>query len=684
MKKFILVCVLVGSFLHAEDNATKNFEALIVEGSEQNDAFVLPNYINSQSYLESAPSQRRLTTAQAMHLPGVQGDPVKAVKLLAGVTSTGSTGELIIHASKPTETLSVLNYLPIGYLFHLQGLHSVISPEATDQLDIYMGGFDVTYNNAMGGVLDITPKYPMGDNSGHIHVGIFDASFGFDGKLGENTSFYIGGRRSYFDLFIGSFTPEPDPDTSTQVSITRFPSYWDGTLIVTHQMGAHQLSWETIGAQDKFEFLKTGDKNDPAANGALDFARGFVTSGLRHLYDDGTYKSNTLGYYLNNTLQLDLFADLFVNTIDNAYGIKHISTYELPRHQITGGIYVEGITTKLDFNSAQQPSSDAPSGRLSDALIARVKENLVHYYTTVFAQDVYRFAPQWAVRYGAQAIYGSGANFGTTLDPRVSIIYEASPRDILAFSSGRYTQTPAGARLLPEIGNPNLTYERSLHYTMKYEHRFSDTHSMELEPYYKTFEDLAIEDRIFDENNQTQNYQSVGAGEAYGADVTYKFQDENIYVMAAYTYVRANRQLFTNDPTLYRFYAEIPHTFNGIVGYKLNERWSFSTLVKFQSGLPYTPVVGVTTKTNNDGSTAYIPTYGTPFSAQLNDYLTLNIKTSYTKKLEHGRAIEWSLEIMNATNAQNQVAVSYNDDFTKKRYVNDLPLIPWFDVTYRF
>ena len=99
--------------------------------------------VQKESFLPNAPMQQQMTTKQALGIAGTNGDPVKALKSFAGVVSTNNDegSELYIHGSKPRETKFMLNQLPLGYVFHLGGLHSVIAPEATAQIDATKDAF---------------------------------------------------------------------------------------------------------------------------------------------------------------------------------------------------------------------------------------------------------------------------------------------------------------------------------------------------------------------------------------------------------------------------------------------------------------------------------------------------------------------------------------------------------------
>lgn len=686
MFKKILVLSVVSFALLAEDNATQNFESIDVQGSDRASIFAPQDYLESQTYLQAAPSQKRLTITEAMSIPGIQGDPIKALKVLAGVTPAGSNGSLIVHAAKSSETLATLNHLPLGYLFHFNGLHSVISPEATEQLDLYLGAFDNTYNAATGGILDITPKYPMGDNSGFVHVGLFDSSFGLDLAITDATSLYVGARRSYFDLLLPLFTKGAfkSPDSNTSVDFTQFPAYWDTTLLLSHIVGNNQFSYEMVIASDEMKMIVDGNVKDPKANGDLDIAKGFATHGLRWKYEDDAYKANSLLYYLYTYNRINVFTQ----TVDaNVHygGFKHISTFELDKHQFTAGVDAQLYYIPVDLNISKPPASDQPRSKFTDAPVFNVNQTLKIGILTTFAQDVYSFAPNWKLRYGLSYAYSTFGNLKHNVDPRAAIIYALTPNDEFSLAGGAYTQAPVGTTIMDTIGNPDLLFEHAYHINAHYKHTFDEGHYFEIEPYYKRYEQLAINDTT---NTPSKNYLSVGKGTAKGVDLTYKLQSDELYILGSYTWVSSFRQLDSADSTLYPFSQEIPHTLNLVGSYKLSDNWSLSGLLTLKSGARYTPVVGATKKIYVDSNTSYYsPIYGEKWSKQLAPYFTLNLKAAYTQELSKDQRIEYSFEIMNITNNQNQLGVQYEDDYSNydnPTYRMDLPLLPWFDITYHF
>ena len=69
---------------------------------------------------------------------------------------------------------------------------------------------------------------------------------------------------------------------------------------------------------------------------------------------------------------------------------------------------------------------------------------------------------------------------------------------------------------------------------------------------------------------------------------------------------------------------------------------------------------------------------------RLPDYFTLNVKIAQQIELTQSRSVEWSFEIMNLTNNENVSGINYDDEWNEIGYKTQLPILPWFDVTYRF
>ena len=648
------------------------------EDSSYNDVFSKPDYLQTPQYVPAMPSQKRMSKEEAMFIPGGQGDPVKAIQALSGVTSVGDiSGELFIYGSKPEETLTTINHLPIGYLYHMGGLHSVIAPEAIDQIDAYLAGFDVTYGNAMGGVIDITPAYPDDDLSGYGHVGLYDASAGINVALSDEVGFYFGARRSYFDLLLGAVgkaTGTIDEDTNT--TYTEFPNYYDITFMGSYVPNDNNIySLELISADDALEIATFGNTvKDPEANGDIQSHRGFTTVGVRHQSFYDNYESNTLAYYKYSVARVKFFDGYFVDVDSHETGLYHQSSYTYENHKFVAGVEFQHIETPLDLNITQLPSTSKPGFDLTTEPIYQVKEDIKANAATLFLEDIYQPTSSIVIRPGLRFAYSDYKNYGGYVDPRLSMLYAPNPEDTYSFATGLYTQTPNGTKTVEGIGNPDLGYERAMHYVLHYDKKLQKWGDFSVDAFYKDYLDLVVD------ANQSL-YLNGGEGYAYGLDTNYKLRYEDYYAYVAYTYIRSKRQLNAESATLERFYGEIPHTFQAIGGMRFWKNWLLSSRLNYHSGAPYTAVIG--TKTEG-GTGRVLPIYETPNSSRLPDYFSLNIKIAQEFKFASESSLEWSFELMNLTNHENISGIRYDDNYEEVGYYKQLPFLPWFDVTYRF
>jgi outer membrane receptor protein involved in Fe transport len=470
--------------------------------------------IQKESFLPNAPMQQQLTTTQALGMAGTNGDPVKALKTLAGVVSTNNDdgSEIYIHGSKPRETTFSINHLPLGYVFHAGGIHSVIAPEATEQIDAYLGGFDTTYGS-MGAVVDITPKYPQGSNNGRIHVGLYDADFAYDSKLGENTSLFLSGRRSYIDLFAAKIMDnleEDERDNSKKTSFTLFPQYYDANLILSHNVGDHTFSFEAITAEDKMKLnTNLNETKDPVANGKINSKYGFTTLGARWNYMGENYESMTLFSQMKSEEDTELFDDdFFIKTSTISHKLYHETVFDVEGHKPLVGMEIEKINAPVKIHFANSTGDEDFEPLLSDQEVLDYDKTINAKQYALFAQDIWEITEDDHFRYGLRAWKTDFQKFGSGIDPRVAYVHDFADGWSSSFAVGRYSQLPSVTYALDGFGNPLLeATEFSNHYAFNITKKFDEKSSLVVEPYFKTFDNLAIADK-------TNNYEGGGKGEA--------------------------------------------------------------------------------------------------------------------------------------------------------------------------
>jgi len=637
-----------------------------------------------ETYMKSAPMQKQISIKEALQIAGTNGDPVKALKAFAGVVSTNNddSSEIYIHGSKPRETKFSIDHLPVGYLFHLGGLHSVIAPEMTDQIDAYLGGFDVTYG-AMGAIVDITPKYPTGSGKGRVHVGLYDADFAYDMRLSENTKLFIGARRSYLDLIADKIMDEfdsDDEDSRKKTTFTLAPQFNDAQLILTHQIENEIFSLEMLTAHDRLKINDTFNiEKDPVAVGKINVDVESNTVGLRWIHMGDNTTSNTLLYRLyvkNNSEFYD--ADYFVDTSLEKYGLYHETTWELKDHTITAGLDLIRLDAPTRVHANRPPISDYEEPVTGQDVIDIDKTFKAKEYT-LFAQDMWDITDRNHFRYGLRVWNTDFQNFGSGIDPRVAFVHDFDDDLTVSMSLGQYSQRPSTFMTIDGFGNPKIdTQESAIHYTMSFQKKIDESSSVVIEPYFKKFKNLAIADTL-------NRFESVGKGQSYGLDLTYKKKIEDLDVMLAYTFVKAKRELTTDNIKQYRFEGDIPHTLQLSTNYHFGENWRVSGYFKYSSGAPYTPIIG-TEKYNYNNSEYIRPVYGEPYSKRLPSNYDMDIQIGKTYQYANNKSLEVSLELMNinALFKTNTAGIKYNDQYEEDGTYKQIGFLPALHLNYRF
>jgi hypothetical protein len=641
-------------------------------------------YYEKDSFLKNAPMQKQISKKQAMQSAGSNGDPLKVIRTLAGIVSASSDNgnKLYIHGSKPRESVVFINHLPLGYLYHLGGLYSVISPEAIDGIDAYLGGFDVSYE-AMGGIIDIIPSYPKNKNTGRLHFGMYDADFAITAPINEDTSLFIGARRSYFDLIADKVMDSLATDEnnkSKKVTFTLFPQFYDAHLVLTHNNGDSFFSLEMITSQDTMKLhTNLNQDKDPVANGKINNTTEFTTIGARWQYMGDGFTSHTLLSSLEINENLALFdADFYVKAKSNLYKLYHESVFDLDKHQVMLGAELVDNRAPVDVKVIQKPENDfqAPVSRQD---ILELHKTFIAKSYVGFIQDTYKIKKNHTFRYGIRAWKTDFQNFSTGIDPRVSYVNDYSNDLSFSFSIGQYSQFPNTLSVIQEFGNPEIgTYERSEHYVLSMKKTISLNTTLLIEPYYKTFSNLAIEDL-------GKRYIDVGKGETHGIDLTYSKKMEDFNILVAYTYTKSKRQLYSHTNKQYRFEGDIPHTLQISTQYEFKNKWHLSSLFRYSSGKPYTPILYTGTYVY-EGKEYQTPIYGEPYSKRLPNIIDLDIQIG--KKFYHsdGTNTEYSIEFMNISSLvrNNVSAIKYDKDYKKVGTYREMGFLPAFHIIYRF
>ena len=135
----------------------------------------------------------------------------------------------------------------------------------------------------------------------------------------------------------------------------------------------------------------------------------------------------------------------------------------------------------------------------------------------------------------------------------------------------------------------------------------------------------------------------------------------------------------------YRPYSfDQTHVATFAASYNLTPTWEFGAKWQYRTGNPYTPVEGATIQFDpRNGKPIYVPIYAETNSDRLPPYHRLDLRVSKTFQFG-GWKLGAFLELLNAYSRQNLLDFSYNDDYTERDDVNQLPILPYLGITAEF
>jgi hypothetical protein len=178
----------------------------------------------------------------------------------------------------------------------------------------------------------------------------------------------------------------------------------------------------------------------------------------------------------------------------------------------------------------------------------------------------------------------------------------------------------------------------------------------------------------------------VESGNAYGADIRYKFDNvKRVYIWAVYSLTYVNRFDGLNS---YSPHWDRRHNANFVMDYVLdkNNRWSANLRWNFGSGFPFTQTQGFYEKFDfqNGPSTNYAQTNGQLgilyAEGRLPTYHRLDGSVRYNFKPKNNFK---SYIVFSVTNIYNRKNIFYFDRVNYTR-VNQLPVLPAISYSASF
>lgn len=657
---------------------------------------VLISAESQEGLSETKTSVIKVTPKQISSIPSVGGTPDLAqyLQVLPGIVFTGDQGgQLYIRGGSPIQNKILLDGLTIYNPFHSIGLFSVFETDIMRNVDVYTGGFGAEYGGRISSIMDITTK--DGNKSrltGSVGATTFGSRFLLEGPLkkinpetGSSSSFIFTAKNSYL-----------------KESSKLFYNYIDTAGLPFNFLDFYgKLSFNTEGGS-KLNIFGFNFNDDVFYNQIANF--NWVNSGIGSNFilvpeQTTTIIEGNVGYS-RYKITLDDNISKPKSSEIAGFNVGLAFSYFSNNQVIKYGFEMLGFNTEFDFtNSAGRKISQIQN---TTEISAYIKDKI--------SLKKLILEPSLRLQY-----YASLSDL--SLEPRFAFKYILTPKIRLKGAAGIYSQNLIAANSDRDVvnlfygflsGPDNLQQtfdgEPVTHKLQKAEHLIGGIElepfkniTLNLEGYFKNFSQLTNLNRnkVFEDNLEyidKPDYLKkdfvLEKGDAYGFDVSVKYEKQRYYIWAVYSLGYVNR--FDG------FVEYVPHydrrhnaNFVGtyILGDKKNTeisvRWNFGSGFPFTRNKGHYPLITFEDGLETDVISAN-DLLGTLY-ADINDgrlpsyhRLDFNIKhiRSFTEIVK--------LEInFGATNLYNRANIFYFDRITKKR-INQLPLMPSLGINLQF
>jgi len=606
-------------------------------------------------------TKRSIPREEIALIPGTNGDALRSLQNLPGVARPPPFGgALVVRGSSPQDTQYFVDGTNIPLVYHFGGLSSVLPTEVLDRIDFYPGNFGAQYGRGMGGIVDVAVRGPKNDGKVHgmAQMDFIDARVVAESSLGKGWSFLVGGRRSYFDLWLG-------PILEQAGGVSTAPRYYDYQVMLKKEFAPdHELRFFLFGSDDRIEIFGSDFGGDFVLGGGIRALTAFWRLQARYLYKiNSKTRVTAVAAYGSDRINLG-FGSNFLEVTTHPLSARAELSHRIAR-PVTVNIGTDVAYTPYDLN-IRLPRPTRPgvpdSGLAAPSLSQTVSDAL-------FMPAAYADVELTPFK-GTRIVPGFRADYTNMIkrwdwSPRVVFrqdLTTSGPRTTVKGGVGMYYQPPDPAELDPIFGQLGLKTNRAVHYALGMEQEISSNVEVSVEGFYKSLDRLVVQDA-----------KNSGDGRVYGAEWLLRWKnDPKLFGWLAYTLMRSERR-DSQDELLRLFEYDQTHILTAVLSRALPDGWRVGGRFRLVSGNLYTP--------NNPGALdvdrgAYQPVTSLPFyGSRLGMFHQLDFRIDKTLNAKPLKLTAY-LDIQNVYFHRSEEGVSYNFNYTQRQPVLGLPILP--------
>jgi outer membrane cobalamin receptor len=601
---------------------------------------------------------------------GGEADLFRALQFLPGVlTSSMISNGLYIRGGSPDQNLVLLDGATVYNPSHLFGFFSTFNTEALKDVELLKGGFNAEYGGRLSSVINITQKDGNREQyEGTASLGIISAKASVQGPVG-NGSFFVSGRRTYFDLVTEMIDQDP---------ANPFPDYYfyDVNAKLVQDLGENdKIFFSGFSSADQMGYEAFGINMSLYIKNLAGSAR------WTHIFDDNLFTTLLFSASKYNN-------GLYVNTgyeatVDN-YILDYTGKFNaewFASDKLTTKFGVEYNNYTFSYNQDFTNGENTDGEKESEGGIT--KFDVLDHNISTFAQANYELTDDLNLQAGLRASYFNQAN-QTVLDPRLAARYQLTENYALKASWGIYHQNLKLATQ-PDFSffdtwmgtDSSLNLGKAVHYILSLEGKIAKEYELNLDVYYKQLTNINELNRYVTKIEVAEDVLFEGRGESMGAEILFQKKYGDFTGWIGYSFGFVNAQLDSvNDGAWYSPKYDRRHDFKVVANYILNKTWEFGSSFVFQSGQGYTAMTSRyqgLMPGNNYGRGKVVP--GKIFSQKMPNTHYLNANVNYSFEI-FGRPSKLILDIYNIYSRRDIWFRRYVVNEGEETYIDDIKLLP--------
>lgn len=544
-------------------------------------------------------AQRTLTLQEVQKIPGLGGDAVKVIEALPGVARVSFiSGDIIVRGSASGDTKYYLDGVLIPQLFHFGGIKSTYNSDALASVDLYPGGFNVEYGNAVGGTVEIKGR-PAKTDRWHavVDMNLMDACAIFEGPLSPKVSLLETFRRSYIDAVLAAFLKA----SHITIPMTVLPYYWDDVTRLDYHPSKNASMFLTFfTSDDEMKFIIQNVRGGTTE----------VSSATDEIASSNTFKTLLYGYEQTISASLQNSLHLALQNLSTSQNV--LAFYRDVRN--VNGVYLRDQLTYTRSDKLKLMGGIDATPNLAKYTVATIGSNGALSRTgrlwisdlALYAKAEYKPVDKLTLIPGLRYDYFTDITRGLPSE-RLTVRYDYIPGHTIKGSIGTYSQDPQpwGQAVDSVWGNPALPVTVGVQSVAGYEYKITDLINLDVQGYYNTQSDIPEQtDSLQPISKKPYNFLPVEKGRMYGLELLLKHnQGKHFFGWISYSLSRSLR----NSPIPYSstFQAWDPnswyinsldqtHNLQIIGSWKLPWAFEAGFRLRYVTGNPITPNLGFT------------------------------------------------------------------------------------------